>query len=203
VRDNRARWALEEAGLQYDVFLVDDETLDGNGYRAWNPFGQVPAYRDDGIELFESGAILLHLAQTTEALAPADPADFARMTAWVIAALSSVEPYVQNYVRLDVFHADQTWVSSYRPIAEAELRRRLAALARWLDGREFLEARFTVGDIAMSSVLRDLTESGILNDYPAVAAYLERCIARPAFKRAIDAQLEGYRSNAPARTIPE
>jgi glutathione S-transferase len=198
VRDHRVRWAFEEAGLPYDVVLVDREILDGSEYRSWQPFGQVPAYRDDQVELFESGAIVLHVARTSEALAPRTDAGFARVTAWVFAALSSVEPHVKNFADLDSFHAGEAWVKDYRPVAESSLRRKLTDLEVWLEKRTFLEGRFTAGDIVMSTVLRELTDSGILTDYPATNAYVARCKDRPAFQRAIQAQLEGYRRNAPA-----
>jgi len=195
--DHRVRWALEEAGLPYDVILVDREIVDGSEYRAWQPFGQVPAYRDDQVELFESGAIVLHLARQSEALAPMTSAGFARVTAWVIAALNSVEPHAKNFVGLETFHAGEPWVKDYRPVAESGLRRKLTGLNVWLENREFLEGRFTAGDIVMSTVLRELTDSGILNDYSATRSYVDRCVSRPAFQRAIQAQLEDYKRNTP------
>jgi len=202
VRDHRVRWACEEAGLPYEVALIGRETQATADYRAWQPFGQVPAFRDGDVELFESGAIVLHLARKSEALAPRDEAGFGRVTTWVCAALSSVEPHVQNFATLDSFHPGEAWVEGYRPVAEAALRRRLAVLATWLEGKDYLEARFTAGDIMMSTVLRELEDSGILKDYPAVDAYLARCQARPAWKRALEAQLATFRENAPAETAP-
>jgi glutathione S-transferase len=198
VRDHRVRWALEEICSPYEAVLVDREILDSQEYRAWQPFGQVPAYRDDHTELFESGAIVLHIARTSEVLAPGEVAGFARVVSWVFAALSSVEPHVQNFANLDAFHAGEPWVEGYRPVALANLRRKLQALQVWLVGKDYLEGRFTVGDIMMSTVLRELSESGILDEYPDVKSYLKRCEARPAFGRAIVAQGEDYRENAPA-----
>jgi glutathione S-transferase len=197
VRDHRVRWALEEVRCPYEVELVDRQILDSPAYRAWQPFGQVPAYRDEKTELFESGAIVLYIARMSDVLAPQDEAKFARVTGWVIAALNSVEPHVQNFTNLDAFHAAQPWVEAYRPIAERNLRLKLDALNIWLADRDYLENRFTVGDIVMSTVLRELGESGILSEFPAVKSYLNRCEARPAFRRAIEAQLADYRSNAP------
>lgn len=197
VRDHRVRWALEEIGAPYQVHLVDGDEVQTDAYRAWQPFGQVPAYRDGEVELFESGAIILHLARGAEPLAPADPVGFARVTTWVIAALNSVEPYAQNLASLDSLHADAPWVEGFRPVAEAALRRRLAGLEAWLAGREYLEGRFTAADIVMSTVLRELAETAVLAEHPRVAAYLHRCLARPAWSRALAAQLDTFARNAP------
>jgi glutathione S-transferase len=198
VRDLRVRWALEEAGFPYEARLIDPEIQASEAYREWQPFGQVPAYKDDTVEIFESGAIVLHLAARSEALAPADEAGRARVTTWVIAALNSVEPHVQNLVQLDVFHAGEAWTKERRPQAEAMLCKRLAALSAWLGEREFLEDRFTAGDLMMTMVLRELVETGLLERYANLGAYVRRCTDRPAFRRALEAQLQPFRENAPA-----
>lgn len=198
VRDHRVRWAHEEAGVPYELELIGMEDRQSADYRTWQPFGQVPAWRDGELSLFESGAIVLHLARKSEALAPPDEAGFARVQAWVVAALNSVEPHVQNFAALDSFHAGTSWVEGYRPVAEGLLRGRLAALEAWLAGRDYLEGRFTAADIVLSTVLRDLEASGILSDFPAVEAYWRRCETRPAWKRALAAQLQTFRDNAPA-----
>ncbi len=197
VRDHRVRWAHEEIGRPYEAELVDREIVDSPAYRAWQPFGQVPAYRDGDVEMFESGAIVLHIARSSEILAPRDEAGFARVSAWVFAALSSVEPRMQAFANLDTFHGGAPWVEGYRPVAEAALRRRLEALETWLAGKDYLEGRFSAADILMSTVLRELDRSGILADYPAVEAYLRRCEERPAWKRALAAQLATFRENEP------
>jgi glutathione S-transferase len=202
VRDHRVRWALEEIGQDYDTFLIDQEIAATPEYRAWQPFGQVPAYREDGVELFESGAIVLHIARKSEVLAPRDEAGFARVVTWVIAALNSVEPQVQNFATLDIFHGGAPWVEGYRPVAEAAVRRRLESLSGWLGDKAFLEDRFTAGDIMMSTVLRGLNGVGVLEDFPVLAAYLERCEARPAWKRALAAQIADFRANAPKEAVP-
>jgi glutathione S-transferase len=202
VRDHRVRWALEEIGQPYEVALLDGDAANSPEYRMWQPFGQVPAYRDETVELFESGAIVLHIARGHEVLAPQDPAGFARVVTWVIAALSSVEPKVQAFANLDIFHADAAWVAGFRPVAEAHLRRRLAALAAWMEGRDYLEGRFTAADIMMSTVLREVQRTRVLADYPVLEAYLERCFARPAWTRAIEAQLATFRENAPREVEP-
>ena len=198
MRDLRVRWALEEAGRRYEVTLVDPKLLASEAHRAWQPFGQVPAYRDDEVEMFESGAIVLHIANASEALAPKDRAGAARVATWVIAALNSVEPHVQNLVHLDVFHAGEAWTKQRRPQAEAMLNKRLTALADWLGGKEYLEDRFTAGDLVMTTVLRELVNSGTLAQFPTLDRYRLRCEARPAFGRALEAQMRVFREHAPA-----
>jgi glutathione S-transferase len=186
VRDLRVRWALEEAGLPYAATLVDQQKCSSAGYRQWQPFGQVPAYKDGEVELFESGAIVLHIAAKSEALAPSDEAGRARVTAWVIAALNSVEPFAQIVIQLKESRG------------EALLNNRLAALSTWLDGNEYLEGRFTAGDLIMTTVLRELVNSGTLARFPILEAYRIRCEARPAFGRALEAQMQVFRDNASA-----
>jgi glutathione S-transferase len=198
VRDLRVRWALEEAGLPYEASLIDPQIQESERYRDWQPFGQVPAYRDGEVEMFESGAIVLHIADKSEVLAPKDAAGRARVTTWVIAALNSVEPHVQNLVHLDVFHAGEAWTKGRRPQIEAMLNGRLASLCAWLDGKAYLESRFTAGDLIMTTVLRELVESGLLAKFPILDAYRRRCEARPAFARALEAQMQPFRDYAPA-----
>ena len=188
VRDLRVRWALEEAALTYQAALVDQQACTSAGYRQWQPFGQVPAYRDGDVELFESGAIVLHIAAKSEALAPADDAGRARTTSWVVAALNSVEPYAQMLIHLKESRAQ----------AESLLNRRLEPLSAWLDGKDYLEGRFTAGDLMMTAVLRELVASGTLARFPVLDAYRKRCEARPAFGRALEAQMQVFRDNAPA-----
>ena len=188
VRDLRVRWALEEAALTYQAALVDQQACASAGYRHWQPFGQVPAYRDGDVELFESGAIVLHIAAKSEALAPVDEAGRARTTAWVIAALNSIEPYAQMLIHLKESRAQ----------AESLLNRRLEPLSAWLDGKDYLEGRFTAGDLMMTAVLRELVASGTLARFPVLDAYRKRCEARPAFGRALEAQMQVFRDNAPA-----
>jgi len=198
VRDLRIRWALEEAGLPYDVVLIDPKIQASPSYREWQPFGQVPAYRDDDVEMFESGAIVLHIAEKSEALAPRDPAGRARVATWVIAALNSIEPHAQNLVNLDSFYAGQAWTEGRRPSAQALLDSRLASLSAWLGDNDWLEGQFTAGDIVMVTVLRELVDCGALARFSNLDAYRRRGEARPAFARAMDAQLQTFRENAPA-----
>lgn len=197
VRDLRVRWALEEAGLPYEAKLIDRQIQTSHAYRQQQPFAQVPAYKDDDVEMFESGAIVLYLADKSEALAPKDPAGRARVITWVVAALNSIEPWVQNFVHLDAFHAGEAWTKERRPQVEAMVNERLAQLSAWLDGRDYLEGRFTAGDLMMTTVLRELVDSGVLAKFPILDAYRGRCEARPAFGRAMEAQLQPFRENAP------
>ena len=197
VKDIRPRWALAEAGLDYDLHLLSDGAQDHADYRAWQPFGQVPAYRDDTVELFESGAIVLHIASLSEVLAPQSKQEAAHIQAWVIAALNSIEPKVDNLILPAAFHAGEAWISGFRPHAEHLLSLRLKSLSGWMKGRDWLVDRFTVADIIMATVLRGVQAEPILQDHPNLVAYLNRCLARPAFKKALDAQLDTFTKNAP------
>lgn len=198
VRDLRVRWALEEAGESYDARLIDIETQKSENYRRWQPFGQVPAYREGDIEMFESGAIVLRIAARSAALSPGDEPGRARMLTWVIAALNSMEPFVQNVVELDVFHAGEAWTEERRPQVEGMLNQRLEALSAWLGDKDYLEDRFTAGDLMMGSVLRELAETDAFSRFPSLGAYVRRCEDRPAFGRALKAQLDVFREHEPA-----
>jgi len=192
VRDLRVRWALEEAGLPYTVKFVGREEKDGAEYRQWQPFGQVPAYEQDGLRLFESGAIVLHIAEQTETLMPKDAAGRARVQTWLIAALDSIEPAVQQLGAIDLFHSDAAWANERRPQVVEAIKQRLAALAAWIGDREYLEERFTAGDLMMASVLRNLRQTDLIAQFPAVDAYFKRCEARPAFQKALRDQLADF-----------
>lgn len=185
VRDVRVRWALEEAGIPYRTNLVGPGGRDEAGHFAQQPFGQVPVIEDDGLVLFESGAIVLHVARRSEALMPPDPAGRARAEMWVLAALSSIEIVVQPLVEIDLFHADEDWAKARREAVEQRARRRLRQLAARLDGREYLEDRFTAGDLMMATVLRELADTDLVAGDTILAPYLARCVARPAFRRAL------------------
>ena len=198
VRDLRVRWALEEAGLPYAAVLRDPRTPPSAGDLARQPFGQVPAYRDDDVDMFESGAIVLHIAAKSPALAPADPAGRARMTTWVLAALNSIEPQAQALAQIDVFHAGEAWTKERRPQVVAMVEKRLAALSAWLGDKDYLEDRFTAGDLIMTTVLREFVRSGILARFANLDAYRRRCEARPAFGRALEAQMQPFRQRIAA-----
>lgn len=198
VKDIRPRWALAEAGLDYDVHLLSGGEADAPDYRRWQPFGQVPAYRDDDVELFESGAILLRIAERSDILRPRNAQELAQMQAWMFAALNSIEPNVDNLILPGVFHAGEEWVNGFRPHAERMVHLRLKSLSGWLDGRDWLTGRFGVADIAMATVLRGVQDEPVLARHPTAAAYLDRCLARPAFDEALAAQLQTFAENAPA-----
>ncbi len=196
VRDLRVRWALEEAGMPYEAVLVDQDSKNTPDYRRWQPFGQVPAYRDGEVEMFESGAIVLHLASRSDVLAPTDAAGRARVATWVLCALNTLEPHLAGLAELDLFHAGEAWTAERRPQLEQAVRRRLNELAATLGDKPYLEDRFTAGDIVMTTVLR-LVDPAMLAGFPTLAAYRERGEARPAFGRAMEAQLQPFRENAP------
>jgi glutathione S-transferase len=197
VRDLRVRWALEEAGLAYEARLLDQGDQDKPEYRQLQPFGQVPIFQEDGFALFESGAIVLHIGERCEALLPRDPAGRARATQWVLAALNSVEPHVTTIALIDLFYADEEWAKLRRPGALQFLGQRLTGLSNALGDKPFLDGtRFTAGDLIMSTVLRILDNTDIVTSDKRLAAYIERCTARPAFQRALQAQLGDFREEA-------
>lgn len=198
VRDLRVRWALEEAGLPYETRLIGPQDQASASYRAMQPFGQVPAYEEDGLVLFESGAILLHIAERSEALMPSDPKARARVTAWMFAALNSIEPRIQNLAAIDLFHPNEEWAKTRRPEEFKFAQKRLAALSDWLEGRQYLEGRFTVADLLMTTVLRIPRNTDLITQMPVVNAYRIRCEARPAFKKALDRQMADFVDEAPA-----
>ena len=192
VRDLRVRWALEEAGLPYQAKLIERDDQTSPEYRAMQPFGQVPVYQEDGLTLFESGAIVLHIGERSETLLPKDPAARARAITWLFAALNSVETMIQRLFELDVFFAGQDWVKEHRPNIEERTKRRLADLATTLGDKEYLDGRFTVGDLMMTTVLRILRVTDLVAREPKLAAYLARCEARPAFQRALRDQMAAF-----------
>ena len=199
VRDLRVRWALEEAGLPYRARLIDFDDRETAAYRALQPFGQVPVYRDGELAMFESGAIVLHIAAGAPALMPADPDGRARATAWLFAALNSIEPPIQNLAELDLFNADQEWARLRRPGLVAFVEQRLGELAASLGDRDYLEEDgFTAGDLMMVTVLRNLRHTELMAQFPTLAAYQARCEARPAFQNALAAQLGDFVELEPA-----
>lgn len=199
VRDLRVRWALEEAGLDYTPRLIGREDQDSPEYRAHQPFGQIPAYEEDGLQLFESGAIVLHIAERSEALLPSDSEARARAIQWLFAALNSVEPHVQQIALIDGFYKDEEWAKLRRAGALDFANRRLDALQARLGDKEWLDdGRFTCGDLIMTTVLRVGNTVGLLKGREALAAYVARCEARPAFQKALADQLAPFAENAPA-----
>lgn len=196
VRDLRVRWALEEAGLSYIERVIGPEDQRSEAYRRLQPFGQVPAYEEGDLVLFESGAIVHHVAQRCEALMPADPAARARVTSWMFAAMNSIEPPVQNLGAIDVFYAQEDWAKARRPGAVEAVQKRLGDLATWLGARSYLEDRFTAADLLMTTVLRMLRHTDIVAQIPVLETYRLRCEARPAFQRALAAQMAVFERHA-------
>jgi glutathione S-transferase len=192
VRDLRVRWALEEAGLPYETRLLGPEDQSSKAYRALQPFGQVPAYEEDGLSLFESGAIVLYIAEKSEALMPRDDKGRLRTTTWMFAALNSIEPQILNLVALDLFYAKEDWAKQRRPGALQLAQTRLNALADWLNGRDYLEDRFTAADLLMTTVLRIPRHCDLIAQMPVLEGYRLRCEGRPAFKRALAAQMADF-----------
>jgi glutathione S-transferase len=198
VRDLRVRWALEEAGLDYEEKLLMPGEHNAPEHRALQPFGQVPVYQEDGLTLFESGAIVMHIAERCPALLPVVPAKRARARAWMFAALNSVEQHVQNLTSIDLFFPNEEWGKLRRPGAEKMAIARLDALVATLEGRDYLEHEFTAGDLLMVTVLRILRHTRLVAERPVLAAYQARCEARPAFQRALASQLAPFEKYAPA-----
>ncbi|MEP0708124.1 MAG: glutathione S-transferase family protein [Parvibaculum sp.] len=185
VKEFRVRWALEEAGLAYEERVLAPEDQDAAAYRAVQPFGQVPVLEEDGFAMFESGAIMLRIAEKSDALMPADEKGRARTMQWVFAALTSVQPAVAEVAALDFFYPEEEWAKMRRPGAEEFLQRRLGQLSGRLEGREWLEDRFTAGDLMMVTVLRDLRHRDFVAGFPVLDQYVKRAEARPAFKKAL------------------
>ena len=193
VRDLRVRWALEEAGLPYRARLLSQGDQDKPEYRCLQPFGQVPIFEEEGLVLFESGAIVLHIGERTEQLLPKDTNARARAVQWLIAALNSVEPYVMNLALIDVFYSNEEWAKLRRPGALEFVQRRLAALSKCLGDKPFLDGeQFSAGDLMMTTVLRGLRHTDLVSGDQHLAQYLARCTARPAFERALASQIGDF-----------
>lgn len=189
-RDMRVRWALEEVGQPCDVRLVSFEDLKQPVHRALHPFGQIPTYEEDGdLALFESGAIVLHIAECHAGLLPREANARSRAIAWIFAALNTVEPPIVELDMAMLVERDESWYAARLPLLERRVRVRLGELSRRLGDAEWLDGDFSAGDLMMVSVLRRLSASRLLDEYPAIAAYVARGEARPAFKRAFAAQL--------------
>ena len=187
-RDMRVRWALEEAGQPYAVRLVSFDALKQPAHLALNPFGQIPTLEDEGLVLFESGAIVLHLAERHAGLLPEAPDARARAISWLFAALNTVEPPILELFAARVLERDQPWAEDRLPLVRDRIRTRLAPLSARLATAEWLDGGFTVGDLMMVSVLLRLRPSGLLDADPDLAAYVARGEARPAYQRAFAAQ---------------
>lgn len=195
VRDLRVRWALEEAGRDYAVELFDGRVPRPPDYLDWQPFGQVPAFHDGAVSLFESGAILLHIGNSCPVLLPVDPAGRARATAWLLAALNTVEPPVQQLAIINLFYPGEAWTDAYRPHVMAMIGTRLGQVDAALGDAEWLDGSFSIGDLMMANVLRNMDDD-VLAQFPRLAAYRARAEARPAFGRALEAQLSQFENRA-------
>lgn len=197
VRDFRVRWALEEVGQPYDVRYLSQGEQKGSEHRARQPFGQVPTYEEEGLTLFESGAIVHHIASKWPGLFPEDAMGRALATEWMFAALNTVEPPISDLAYVDIFEADKPWSRPRRPSVEERIATRLKEVSRRLGEQHWFSGDFTAGDLLMVSVLRIIENDPLLAAHPNLVAYVKRGTARPAFRRAIDAQLAGFTGSPP------
>ena len=188
-RDMRVRWALEEVGQPYDVRLVSFKTMKESAHRERNPFGQIPTYEEGDLTLFESAAIILHIAERHAGLLPADAKARARAIAWMFAALSTVEPPIVERAAMVLMERDKSWYEERLRMIEDRVRARLGELSDRLGRADWLDGAFSAGDLLMVHVLRRLEGSGLLEEYPTISAYVARGAARPAYQRAFAAQL--------------
>lgn len=201
VRDLRVRWALEEVGEPYEVRFLSQGEQKQAAHRQRQPYGQVPTLEDRGADgtltLFESGAIVLYIAETRGRLLPADPSARARAIAWMFAALNTVEPPIMDLSQVTLFEADKPWSQARRPGVEQRIRERQKETADRLGANDWLEDRFSAGDLMMIAVLRILVDDPLLAEFPSLVAYVSRGAARPAFRRALASQLEGFTGSPP------
>jgi glutathione S-transferase len=188
-RDMRVRWALEEVGQPYAVRLISFRAMKEPAHRVLHPFGQIPTYEEDDLALFETGAIVFHIAQRYAGLLPNDANARARAITWMFAALNTVEPPILELVTAKFLEGDKPWSKERLPLVEDRIRDRLRQLSARLGDADWLDGAFSAGDLMMASVLLRLRLSGILDEYPNLAAYVARGEARPAYVRAFDAQL--------------
>jgi glutathione S-transferase len=194
-RDTRVRWALEEVGQLYEVRYVSFAAMKEPAHLAIHPFGQIPTFEEGGLAIFETGAIVFHVADRYRGLLPADPGARARAITWMFAALNTVEPPILDLTTARIFEGDRPWRDERLPLVMDRIRARLGPLAARLGAADWLDGAFSAGDLLMVSVLLRLRMSGLLDEYPTLAAYVARGEARPAYQRAFAAQLA---INAPA-----
>ena len=197
-RDTRVRWALEEAGLPYQVRPVSFRAMKEPAHLALHPFGQIPTYEEGDLALFETGAIVLHIAQRHAGLLPDDANGRARAIAWMFAAVNTIEPPILELVNAKLLEADKPWAGERLPLVMDRVRDRLKPLSTRLGHADWLDGAFSAGDLMMASVLLRLRASGILDEFPNLAAYVARGEARPAYKRAFAAQLALNTGKSPA-----
>ena len=197
-RDMRVRWALEEVDQPYEVHLVSSAAMKQPAHRALHPFGQIPTYQEGDLALFESGAIVLHIAEHRAGLLPDDANARARAITWMFAAVNTVEPPILELVVAKFLEGDKPWSEQRLPLIKDRNRARLGELSDRLGDADWLDGAFSAGDLMMVGVLMRLKPSGMLDEYPNLAAYVARSEARPAFKRAFAAQLAVFTSKHPA-----
>ena len=188
-RDTRVRWALEEAGLPYEVRLVPHQAMKEPAHLALHPFAQIPTFEEDGLTLFETGAIVFHIAQRSPNLLPEDANARARAVTWIFAALNTIEPPILDLFTARILEGGQPWAEARLPLVKERVRSRFTQLAARLGEAEWLDGEFSAGDLMMVSVLLRARPSGILDEFPTLAAYVARGEARPAYRRAFAAQL--------------
>lgn len=191
-RDMRVRWTLEEVGQPYEVRTLSFSDMKQPAHLAVHPFGQIPTYEEDGLALFESGAIVLHLAQRHPGLLPSDAMARMRAIAWMFAALNTVEPPIVERSMAWVFEREQPWYAQRQTMLDERVRRRLGELSRRLGDADWLDGAFSAGDLLMVSVLLRLHSTGMVDEYPNLAAFVARATARPAYQRAFQAQLDVF-----------
>ncbi|NEX61960.1 glutathione S-transferase family protein [Noviherbaspirillum galbum] len=187
-RDTRVRWALEETGQAYDVRPLSFEAMKRPAHMALHPFGQIPTYEEDGLVLFETGAIVLHVAQRHPGLLPADADARARAISWMFAAVNTVEPPILELANARLLEHDKPWNEERLPLVEERVRVRLAQLSARLGHADWLDGGFSAGDLMMASVLLRVKSSGMLDAFPDLASYVARAESRPAYVRAFEAQ---------------
>jgi glutathione S-transferase len=192
VRDLRVRWAPQEAGIPYRTQLLEGGEHQEAPYRSLQPFGQVPAYQEEDLVMFESGAIVLHISARSDVLLPQDEHGRARATCWLLAALNTIEVVVQQLAEIDLFYPAEAWAQQHRPQVQERVRVRLGELRAYLAGRDYLEKRFTAGDLMMTTVLRNLRHTSLVHADPVLGPYLKRCEARPAFQQALKEQMAAF-----------
>ena len=201
VRDLRVRWALEEVGQPYEVRYLEQGSQKAPPHRAIQPFGQVPTYENGDLTLFESGAIVLHVAGRHPGLMPADPIARARTIEWAFAALNTVEPPIMDHAIATLFEAEKPWSKPRLPAVKARIDERLGELSDRLGDRDWLDGEFTAGDLLMVAVLRILNGTDMLGSYPNLAAYVTRGEARPAFRKALADQMAGFTGSPPPQIV--
>ena len=197
-RDMRLRWALEEVGQPYEVRLVSFKAMKQPAHLALQPFGQIPTYQEGNLALFESGGIVFHIAQNHPGLLPEDANARARAITWMFAALGTVEPPIVEREAAHYAERNEAWHEARQPILKGRIRDRLDPLSSRLGDADWLDGAFSAADLLMVTVLRRLEGSDILDAYPTLAAYIARGQARPAYKRAFDAQLAVFTAASPA-----